>query len=104
MSADNQGSFLTGFSLGLFAGAAGFFLFATQDGRKTQKRLAAEWAQAKDKLAAEGLIEDPEASFKELLLTWFEDSSKTQKPLGKKKRSEKKKIKTAAKKLKFKGV
>lgn len=34
MTQNDQGSFLTGFSLGLFAGAFGYLLFGTDRGKK----------------------------------------------------------------------
>jgi len=46
----DQGSFLTGFGLGLFAGAAGYFLFTTDRGKKVQSELTQEWAAAKKNL------------------------------------------------------
>ncbi len=47
--ADNResGSFLTGFTVGIFAGAAGYFLFGTSRGQKMRERLAQEWNQAR---------------------------------------------------------
>lgn len=53
----DQGNFLTGFTLGIFAGAAGFFLFGTQKGSDLREQLAAEWEAARADLAQEGLIE-----------------------------------------------
>lgn len=44
--ADNQGSFVTGLSLGLFAGAASFFLLLTPEGKKLRRRLEEEWQAA----------------------------------------------------------
>jgi len=42
-----QGSFLTGFTVGMFAGATGYFFFATDKGRKLRTQLAKEWDQAR---------------------------------------------------------
>lgn len=50
---DDAGSFSTGFTLGLFAGAAGFFLFATRDGERVRARLTQEWTQAKQRILDE---------------------------------------------------
>jgi gas vesicle protein len=49
-SSNDQGSFLTGFGLGLLAGAAGYFLFATDRGKKVQSELTKEWQAAKQNL------------------------------------------------------
>lgn len=63
MSADNnslyppeQGNFVAGFSLGLLAGAAGYFLFATEKGSKVRKQLVQEWEGAQDHMVKEGVI------------------------------------------------
>lgn len=42
----DQGSFVTGFTIGLFAGAAGYFLFGTDRGKKLKKQIASEWQTA----------------------------------------------------------
>lgn len=47
----DQGSFLTGFTLGLFAGATGYFLFGTDRGAKVRRELKTEWDQAQAGLA-----------------------------------------------------
>lgn len=49
-----SGSFVTGFTIGLFAGAAGYFLFATDKGQTVRAELVKEWQAAKKKLADEG--------------------------------------------------
>lgn len=49
-SGQDQGSFLNGFVVGLFAGAAGYFLFATDRGHSVREELAQEWQQAKSQL------------------------------------------------------
>ncbi len=54
MSQDrDQGSFLTGFTLGIFAGATGYFLFGTDRGGKVREELKAEWTKAQAKLETE---------------------------------------------------
>lgn len=45
---DQEGSFLTGFTVGLFAGAAGYYLFATKKGAKLRTQLSQEWQQAQE--------------------------------------------------------
>lgn len=67
MSQKDQGSFLTGFSLGLFAGAFGYLLFGTDRGKKIRTDLSQEWDQAKDKLAQDGIINDPDASLRDVV-------------------------------------
>lgn len=44
--ADNQGSFVTGMAIGLFAGAASYFVLMTPEGKKMRKRLEKEWQEA----------------------------------------------------------
>lgn len=50
MANQEQGSFLAGFTVGLFAGAAGYFLFGTDQGRKIKQQLAKEWQLARNTL------------------------------------------------------
>lgn len=50
---DDQGSFLTGFTLGIFAGAAGYYLFATDKGKKLRTELNKEWEQARSQVGTE---------------------------------------------------
>jgi gas vesicle protein len=45
-----SGSFLTGFTLGLLAGAVGHFLFTTDRGEKVRKSLMEEWKIAKKEI------------------------------------------------------
>ena len=57
MSSDqdqDQGSFLAGLLVGLFAGALGYFLFGTQKGGEVRNRLKTEWQVAQQDLMAEG--------------------------------------------------
>lgn len=54
MANQEQGSFLAGFSVGLVAGAAGYFLFGTDRGRDVKERLAAEWEEARKSLPSQG--------------------------------------------------
>lgn len=46
----DQGSFLTGFTLGLFAGAAGLYLFGTEKGKSVRQRLTSEWQAAQSSM------------------------------------------------------
>lgn len=46
----DQGSFVLGLTVGLFAGAASYFLFATSEGEKARKELMKEWSSAKSQL------------------------------------------------------
>ncbi len=66
MHNQDNGSFITGFTIGIFAGAAGFFLFATDNGKKVRTQLNQEWQEAKQVLAEEGVIEDKDQSLREL--------------------------------------
>jgi gas vesicle protein len=44
----DQGSFVLGFGLGLIAGAAGYFLFATDRGENVRQELLEEWEKARE--------------------------------------------------------
>jgi gas vesicle protein len=98
-SGHEQGSFLTGFTLGLFAGAAGYFMFGTNKGRKLRERLADEWENARMEVGDKGL---PNMSFRDMLgslLKTFQTPETEKTPA-------KKAAKPAAKdsKSKFKGL
>lgn len=43
---DNQGSFVSGLTIGFLAGAAGYFLFGTDKGKKMRAELEREWRAA----------------------------------------------------------
>jgi gas vesicle protein len=47
---DQQGSFLNGFTLGLFAGAAGYFLFGTKKGNEFRTKINKEWQEAQKEI------------------------------------------------------
>lgn len=68
MSKDHdQGSFLTGFTVGLFAGAASYFLFATDKGSKVRTSLLEEWEIAREKLNTQGVIKNKDISLREVI-------------------------------------
>ncbi len=66
-SSDDGNSFVTGFTVGLFVGAAGYYLFATDKGAKLRKQLVADWEGAKEQLIADGVIENDRLSLREFL-------------------------------------
>lgn len=49
--------FMTGFVLGLCAGAFGYYLFGTKEGSKTRKLLLEEWHTIRDELVEKGQAE-----------------------------------------------
>lgn len=63
----DQGSFLTGITIGMIAGAAGYFLFGTKDGKKIRKDLTKEWEGAKLHLLTQGKIDNPQLSLKDVI-------------------------------------
>jgi gas vesicle protein len=71
MSEQNQGSFIGGLALGMFAGAAGYFMFATKDGSKFRKKIEQEWQEAKVSLAEEGVIKNKDITISELVSDWL---------------------------------
>lgn len=68
-SPDSQGSFLNGFTVGLFAGAAGYFLFSTKKGESFRKLVSSEWDQAKHSLADAGVIDSPAMTVRECIVS-----------------------------------
>ncbi len=53
----DQSSFVSGFTIGLFAGAAGYFLFGTKRGAQIRRQLAEEWEDAQEHLSREGMVQ-----------------------------------------------
>ena len=51
MPNEEHGSFSLGFTFGLLAGAAGFFVFGTERGKKARKQFAQQWQEAHKSLA-----------------------------------------------------
>ncbi len=99
---NEHGSFLGGFTVGLFAGAAGYFMFGTQKGKKIRERLTDEWENARMEAGDKGF---PNMSLREMigsLVNSFQDSAVTEAN----KQSPKKASKAPAKenKPKFKGT
>lgn len=71
----SQNSFVTGFMVGLFAGAAGYFLFATKQGAELRRQLLEDWEDAKHHLAEEGMIERSDISLREFVRDLFNQAT-----------------------------
>jgi gas vesicle protein len=71
----SQGSFLNGFIVGLFAGAAGYFLFGTKKGETIRHKINEEWEQAKVQLSDQGVIESSDMTIREFLASIVEKIS-----------------------------
>lgn len=98
---DDQGSFLTGFTLGIFAGAAGYYLFATDKGKKLRTELNQEWQQARAQVGPETF---QYSSIKEVLYS-IAKAMQIDLPAKKDKSGAKKAAKpSASTKSKFKGL
>lgn len=77
----DQGSFLTGLTMGMVAGAAGYFLFGTKDGKKIRHKLGKEWDTAKLHLLTQGTIDNPQLTLRDVVKEFIDamapDSEKT---------------------------
>jgi gas vesicle protein len=49
----DQGSFLTGFCVGVLSGAVGYFLFATDRGEKVRRSFQDEWQSASKQMVSQ---------------------------------------------------
>ena len=58
MEKNSHHSFTTGFTLGLFSGVVGYYLFGTKKGEKTRKKLVQEWEQANQYLIDQGILDE----------------------------------------------
>lgn len=65
MSQESRPSFVAGFSLGLFSGVLGYFLFGTERGQKVRAELSQHWAEAQAHLKEEGVLETEGQSLRE---------------------------------------
>jgi hypothetical protein len=98
--------FMTGFVLGLCAGAFGYYLFGTKEGTKTRKMLLAEWHTIRDELVEKGHAE-PGVGLREFFGNVLSQFSGTEIDLGDGKKSAKKKTAQSEKSpddLKFSGT
>lgn len=75
-----EGGFVAGFSIGLVAGAAAYFLFGTERGTKLRSQLMAEWESATDQMVDDGVIEDAQISLRGFLQDLVEDIFQTSLP------------------------
>lgn len=70
MSSSREQQFLVGgFSLGLMAGAVGYYLFGTKQGKELRTELSQEWTEAQDYLTKQGIW--PQSKKKTITLTQF---------------------------------
>lgn len=67
MADRDQGSFIGGFTIGMFAGALGYFLFATNKGKKIKTELVKEWTAARTHMPDRGEGMTQFASFRDVL-------------------------------------
>ena len=101
---ENQGNFLTGFTIGLFAGAGGYFTFGTKKGDQVRQQLMKEWEKAKSDLVKQGVIEEGK-SLRELLYEVVEKLDGEGKNQKKEIRKNKEKpLVSKTTKKKFKGI
>ncbi|HYD35241.1 MAG TPA: hypothetical protein VD999_04195 [Vitreimonas sp.] len=112
-SSHDSGSFITGFTLGMFAGAAGYFLFGTKRGEKLKKELSKEWQKASENWQESGAAQTGTATIREMARQVFEwlttEGQKMSEEMDKAQQKSKtttktKKNSTPSKEKKFKGL
>lgn len=72
-SQSEAGSFVTGFTVGLFAGAAGYFLFATKRGKTLRQKIESEWQDAQAHLLTKGSIEESTTNLRDAIGSWWRE-------------------------------
>ncbi|PIY80545.1 MAG: hypothetical protein COY80_02160 [Candidatus Pacebacteria bacterium CG_4_10_14_0_8_um_filter_42_14] len=103
MSDHESGHFSTGFSLGLLAGAAGYFVFGTNKGKEFRVELSKKWQEAKKVAADEWPKEAGAETIGDFLKTMITQiSSEIADSTGSKKHPKRKKKPTNKKQ--FKGI
>ena len=75
-STGSASSFLPGFTMGLLAGAAGYYLFATEEGQQVRERLNEEWERAKAEMVAQGVLSPGEGSLRQFLMGFLAQLAK----------------------------
>ena len=83
--------FLTGLTLGVLLGVAGYYLFGTKQGRETREKISDEWAQAKELLGSATAEESPDTE------KWQQFFSQLAHELGFQRQRQKSKPKATAK-------
>lgn len=101
MSDHESGHFSTGFTLGLLAGAAGYFVFGTNKGKEFQVELSKKWQEAK-KVAADEWPNEAETVGDVLKNIVAQISSEVSEASGSKKQPKRKK--KPQNKKQFKGI
>lgn len=77
---DHSGGFVAGFSLGMIAGAAAYYLFGTEKGRVLRAQLVEEWEGAKDHMVDDGVLKDRQVSLREFMQKLIQDVFHTSLP------------------------
>ena len=96
MPNEEHGSFSLGFTFGLLAGAAGFFVFGTERGKKAREQFSKQWHEAHKHMA-----KDPDAIVPSLREAYTTVASAV---LGETPKKKKKPAKTREKKETFSGT
>ncbi len=99
-----NGPFLTGLSIGLFAGAFGYYLFNTSRGEQMRESLSTEWQSIRKKMYEEGLIPSPDLSLSEVLSDHLSTLSAWFGKIAELEQKETKKSASQTKSDRFKGV
>ncbi len=102
-----QGSFSSGILVGFLAGAVGYFLMQTKEGREIKAKFADHWNDFRDALIKEGKLSEAEAEITDYIkaarmkIADFLDECDSDQDSTKKKQTKKK---TKLKKSIFKGI
>lgn len=112
VSENTHSSFIIGFTWGLIAGASGYFLFATEQGKKVRQDLSEEWQKQTQDLATHSDSPHQKVSLRAAIagvIASFTSLESESNPVTAKvslKKSEPKSVKTAgtAKSKRFKGI
>lgn len=111
----SHGNFSLGLAVGILAGATGFFLTKTSEGKEIKKKISKEWEVVKKKLEDDGVITGNEPNLAEIItgarekIFGFLNEEVPKKKISRKKKSKAKEggkdLKTTVKRKKmFKGI
>lgn len=97
----DQGSFPTGLVVGFLAGAVGYFLIRTKEGKEIREKFAGHWHELRESLVAEGKLSKEEQDIPDYIRAFrakiseflgeLDGSPESQKKSAKKKTAKRKK-------------
>lgn len=100
----STGGFFSGLMFGAMAGALGYYLLKTEDGKKAREKLNEEWEKAKSQMQESGVIEDATKSLPETIQHTIQHITGPKKPIRRARKKTTKKSSDSSTPKTFKGA